>query len=104
MGDYRYNIKEPRKIKAILYYPNNIRYLLNTKENVSYAESELLRAKEQDQEERYEVRKIIGKKSIKGKTYYLIWWKGYLKKDADYILGSELRKDGLGELLDEYDN
>ncbi len=103
MGDYRYNIKEPRKIKVVLYYPKNIRYLLNTKENVSYAESELLKAKEPDDEERYEVRKIIGRKKINNKIHYLVWWRGYLKKDADWILGSELRKDGLGDLLDEFD-
>lgn len=104
MGDYRFNIKEPRKIKAVLYYPNNIRYLLNTKENVSYAESELMKAKEEDQEERYEVKKILGRKTIKGKIYYLIWWRGYLKKDSTFELKSELVKDGFGEMLDDFDN
>ena len=41
-GDYRYNIKNPQKIKQILYYPNNIRYILTTKPKVSYAEPELI--------------------------------------------------------------
>jgi len=41
VGDYRYNLYDPRKIVKILYYPNNVRYLLDGKLNVSYAESEL---------------------------------------------------------------
>jgi hypothetical protein len=40
-GDYRYNITDIRKITNILYYPKNIRYLLDNKNNVSYTESEL---------------------------------------------------------------
>ena len=40
-GDYRYNIKDAKKIKAILHYPKNIRYMLDGKPKVSYAESEL---------------------------------------------------------------
>lgn len=40
-GDYRWNIKDIRKIKALLYYPKNIRYLLEGKNNVSYTAAEL---------------------------------------------------------------
>ena len=40
-GDYRFNMKDPRAIKTILHYPNNIRYLLEGKINVSYSEPEL---------------------------------------------------------------
>ena len=42
-GDYRYNIKDIKTIKAILPYPRNIRYILNGKPKVSYAESELIK-------------------------------------------------------------
>ena len=42
-GDYRYNIKDAKKIKAILHYPKNIRYILDGKPKVSYAESELIK-------------------------------------------------------------
>ena len=40
-GDYRFNIHDPREIKSILHYPNNIRYLLSGNNKTSYAESEL---------------------------------------------------------------
>ena len=42
-GDYRYNIKDAKEIKAILHYPKNIRYILDGKPKVSYAESELIK-------------------------------------------------------------
>ena len=41
-GDYRFNIKDPKTMKAILYYPKNIRYILNNREKASYAEPELI--------------------------------------------------------------
>lgn len=44
VGDYRFNLYDPRTIKKILYYPNNVRYLLDGKLNVSFAESELMPA------------------------------------------------------------
>ena len=40
-GDYRFDITNPKTIKQILYYPNNIRYILDTKNNVSYTAPEL---------------------------------------------------------------
>jgi hypothetical protein len=70
MGDYRFNIKEPRKIKEILYYPNNIRYLLEGHDNVSYTEQELKPAIEK--EVKYTVKKILDVKTLKKKKYYLI--------------------------------
>jgi hypothetical protein len=42
-GDYRFNIKDAKRIKAILHYPKNIRYILEGKPKVSYAESELIK-------------------------------------------------------------
>ena len=42
-GDYRYNIKDIKTIKAVLPYQRNIRYILNGKPKVSYAESELIK-------------------------------------------------------------
>ena len=41
-GDYRYNTKDAKTIKQILFYPKNIRYILDGKPKVSYAESELI--------------------------------------------------------------
>ena len=41
MGDYRFDITNPKKIKQIFYYPKNIRYILDGKNNVSYTAPEL---------------------------------------------------------------
>ena len=101
VGDYRYNVFNPRKIHSILYYPNNIRYLLEGKMNVSYAESELLPAKKE--EAKYIVRKIIGKKKIKNRVHYFVWWKGYLKKDATWEPRVQLLEDGLKDMVNEYE-
>jgi hypothetical protein len=102
MGDYRFDIKQPRKIKKILYYPNNIRYLLDGHNNVSYTEVELKPSKEQS--EKYVIKKILGKKKVNRKVYYLIWWDKHLKKNATFEPETELIKDGLKSLLDEYNN
>ena len=42
VGDYQYSLHNPKKIKKILYYSNNIRYVLEGLKNVSFKESELL--------------------------------------------------------------
>jgi hypothetical protein len=101
VGDYRYAIHDARKIVSVLYYPNNVRYQLEGKLNVSYAESELLPAKEE--EVRYTVKKIIGKQKINNRIHYLIWWDKYRKKDATWQPRVELLKDGLKEMIDEYE-
>jgi hypothetical protein len=41
VGDFRYDITNPRKIKQIFYYPKNIIYILDGKNNVSYTAPEL---------------------------------------------------------------
>jgi hypothetical protein len=41
-GDYRFNITDPKTIKAVLYYPKNIRYILNGRTNASYTDKELI--------------------------------------------------------------
>ena len=41
-GDYRFDITNPRKIKQIIYYPKNVRYILENKNNVSYTAPELI--------------------------------------------------------------
>ncbi len=101
VGDYRYDIKNPRKIINIFYYPNNIRYMLNGLRNVSYAESELMPAKQK--EETYTVKSIIDKKVENKKVYYKIWWKGYLKKDATWEPKDNLIKD-IPNLIKEYES
>ena len=81
----------------------NIRYILNYKPNVSYVEYELKPAVMDDNEERFIVKQIIDRKKIGNKYYYKIWWKGYLKKDASWEPVDQLYKDGLKEMIFEFD-
>ena len=102
VGDYRWDTKNPRKIKNIYYYPNNIRYVLNTLGHVSYTEAELMPAKQQ--EETFTVKSIIDKKVENKITYYKIWWKGYKKAESTWEKEVELIKDGLKPMIDRYNN
>lgn len=51
-GDYRWDHKNPRRIKMVLYYTGNVlyRYLISGLPNVSYAETELMKADEKKEE------------------------------------------------------
>ena len=102
-GDNRYEII-PRKVVQVLAYssPNPWRYILDTLPNVSYAEAELIKAKET--EEKFLVRKIIDKKTEKKIIYYLVWWKKKLKKDATYEPKTKLLEDGLVEYIKQYED
>ena len=99
MGDYRYNKFDARKIKKVLFYPNNIRYILDGKSNVSYAESELFKVENVPE---YRVKKIIDKRKEGRKIFYLVWWDKCLKKDATWEPRRKLIKD-VPELIKEYD-
>jgi len=101
-GDFRYD-KVPRKIIKTLYYNGKVsyRYVLEGFPQVSYTEKELIRADED--EEQFEIKKIIGKKKIKNRIHYLVWWKGNLKKDATYEPRKRLIKDGAKDLIDEFE-
>jgi Chromo (CHRromatin Organisation MOdifier) domain len=103
MGDVRYKTV-PTKIMKVLHYSGKvpIRYLLNGKLNVSYAESELLPAKEK--EEKFVVRQIFDKKTVNKKIYYKVWWKTYKKADSTWELKNDLIKDGLQEYIDEFED
>ncbi len=101
-GDSRFEINEPRKIVNILAYGPRWRYLINGFPNVSYDEAELMPAKEK--EEKYIVHKIIGKKMMKGKLHYLVWWKRYNKSESTYEPAKSLIDDGLQEYIDEYED
>ena len=100
VGDYRFDIKNPRKITQILYYPFNVRYILNELPNVSYTEAELKPAKQK--EETYTVKAIIGKKKEKRIVYYQVWWKGYKKAESTWEPESKLIEDGLKNMIDQY--
>jgi hypothetical protein len=101
-GDYRYDII-PRKIVKVIYMSGKpaTRYVLDFLPNVSYSDDELKLAKDQEVE-KFTVKEIIGKKIIKKKVYYLVWWNGYLKKDATLEPKEELIKD-VPDLIKQYD-
>jgi hypothetical protein len=102
VGDYKWDTQNPRKIVHILFYPNNVRYILNQFPHVSYTESELMPAKQE--EETYTVKKLIGKRKNKNKIEYLVWWNGYTKKEATWEPKTELVKDGLQPMIDAYED
>ena len=102
-GDNRYEINEARKIVKVLLYTskNPYRYILNGFPNVSYAEEELLPANES--EEKYIVHKIIGKKVVKGKIFYLVYWKKFKKSESTWEPKDQLIEDGCQEYIDQYE-
>lgn len=102
VGDVRFDVKNPRKIVKILYYSKNIRYMLNTIPNVSYTETELKKVEGKNEEE-FVVKQILDKKMKSRRVHYLVWFKGELKSQAIWLTRIELLKDGLKDMLDEYD-
>ena len=56
-----------------------------------------------DDEEKFIVKQIFDKKKLNNKTYYKIHWKGYLKKNSTWEPADLLIKDGLKDLIDEYE-
>lgn len=92
-GDYRWHKQEPRKIIMVLYYPKNIRYVLEGLKNVSYTEDELM--KTDDKDSKFAVRAIIDKKGIGRTIYYRVWFKKDLKKNALWLPKKQLIEDGL---------
>jgi Chromo (CHRromatin Organisation MOdifier) domain len=103
-GENRYEMI-PRKVVQVLTYSshNPWRYILDTLPNVSYAEAELLPA-QNETEEKFIVRKIIGKKTEKKIMYYLVWWKKSLKKNATWEPKTKLVEDGLVEYIKQYED
>jgi hypothetical protein len=102
-GDYRWDMT-PRKIIKVLRFSGDvpIRYLLNFKTNVSYAEYELKPAKEK--EEMFKVREIIGRKTDKKVVKYQVWWIGFPKDQATWESEKELIKDGFKKHIEEFNS
>ena len=102
VGDYRYS-QIPKKIIKVAYFTDKPyhRYILEGLPNVSYSEYELMKAKD-EKETKYEVKKIIGKRTKNKKTEYLIWWKNYRKNESTWEPEKNLIEDGLKNLIDEY--
>lgn len=101
-GDYRWHFQEPRKIIKILYYPKNIRYVLEGLKNVSFTQDELM--KSNAKESKFAVRAIVGKRGVGRTIYYRVWFKNDLKKNALWIPKKQLVEDGLENEIKEYEN
>ena len=68
--------------------------------NASYSEYQLI--KSIYKQSRYKVKKIIGDRNVNNSREFLIWWQSYLKRDSTWQKEKELRKDGIGNLIDAY--
>jgi hypothetical protein len=102
-GDNKFEMV-PRKIVKVLIYssPNPYRFILFDLPNVSYAEAELLRAKESV--EKFVVRKIIDKMTKNKIVYYNVWWKGKLKKDSTWESKANLLEDNCSNYINDYED
>lgn len=98
-GDRRFS-REGRKIKEVLKFPTMYRYILHTKPNVSYTADQLRKV---EGKEKFDVKKILDKKKIKGRVHYLVWWKNYKKSEATWETASALKKD-VPELISAFDD
>jgi hypothetical protein len=100
-GDVRWS-KESRQIQNIFVMQDlpRYRYQLKGLPQVAFYEEELKLSNQK--EDTYIIKKIIGKKVVKGETYYLVWWSPGLKKDATWEPEKNLIEDGVQGLLDLY--
>jgi hypothetical protein len=103
-GDVRYEVNEPRKIVRVVAYPspNPWRYILQDLPNVSYAEAEIVPAKET--EEKRIVKKIFDKMTKDKIVYYKVWFKKEKKDQSLWLKKDQLIEDGLQEYIDQYEN
>jgi len=104
-GDMRFDVKQPREIKQVTHYNGKVphRYILEGIPNASFTDAQLKPADAKDKESKYKVKQIIGKKTIKGKLHYLVWWEKCLKKDATYEPKTNLVDDGFGPEIKEFE-
>ena len=109
VGDYRWDIKQ-RKIKRVLPYPNNWRYILDGLDHVSFVEQELRPAPEpepdfDEQGNRiYYIKRIIERKRDGNSFKYKIWWRGLTRAKATWASRQDLVDDGFGAFIDNYDD
>jgi hypothetical protein len=102
VGDYRF-VKIPKKIVKVIPFNGDVkfRYIVEGKPHVSYTEDELIKVKD-EKETKYTVERIISKKKINKKTYYLVKWKGYKIDEATYESEEKLIEDGLEDMINEF--
>jgi hypothetical protein len=71
-------------------------------DNVSFTEKQLKPSVEK--EEKFVVKSIIDKRKMNGRLEYKVWFKGYLKKDAEWIPRKTLVEDGFLMDLKDFEN
>lgn len=102
-GDMRWD-RIPRKITHMFYYAGHksttYRYLVSDIKNATFSESQLKPAKEKEQ--KWVVRSIIGKRKVRNKIEYLVWWKGFPKNEATYEPAESLKKQ-IPKLIADYE-
>ena len=105
-GDFRWNVKEPRKIEKVLYYPPpiNYRYLLKDKPDVSYTETQLRLSKEK--ESKYVVERIMGIRTQNKIKEVNIKWKGYNVSDNTWEpetnIIEDIGKNAFDDMLSQF--
>jgi hypothetical protein len=107
VGDFRFNVKEPKKIINVIHMANKhipFRYMLEGMNNVSFTESQLMPAKEEEKESKYVVKKILEKRKYRGKVQYLIWFKKELRKEASWVSRTSLVEDGFLPEIKEFES
>jgi hypothetical protein len=75
-------------------------YILEGIKNALYSEYQIIKSKYKHS--RYKVQKIIDSRIVNNKQEFLIWWDRYLKSESTWEKEAELRKDGIGNLIDQF--
>ena len=104
VGDYRYNVKTPRKIINIFYFGDKnvpFRYGLEDMKNVSYTENELILSAEINS--KYTFERFLKRKKVQNVFYYLVKWKGYKISDSTWERRDNLISDGLENEIKDFD-
>eukprot|EP00981_Chlorochromonas_danica_P012133 scaffold4517_cov224-Ochromonas_danica.AAC.1 len=100
-GDRRFSVDAREIIEIIPFFDSPFyRYKLKGLPHVSYSDNEVIPSKQK--ETTYNIKKIIGKKMIKRKPYYLIWWKGYKKEQSTWEPEDRLLEDELEDYIDDF--
>lgn len=101
VGDYRYSAV-PKKIVNVSIFNDApyYRYILDGMPNVSYSKYELILSNENDS--KFQVKKLIDKKRIRGRIHYLVWWKGKKKSESTWEPETNLIEDGLEDEINEF--
>ena len=112
--DIRFNPKE-RIIEEVILKPNSPPlYILDGDKTVAYTKNQLQVIPKREnkppssiiqknQQNKYIIEEIVGKKKIKGKIYYLVKWKGYTDKDNTYEPKEVLEED-VPQLIQDYED